>query len=204
MALGVRLEVIHVPGKHMIAQRTDGLSRGIRIGSGLPPRTPQQETLRVFQPVPPTQNVVTWVTSQTQSFRSHPLLQYKESDRRWGFADVVGRATLWLPAPEWAHQLIDMVLNAWVEQPWDTEAFVLVPRVFQRDWGRVSKHVVELRTHPAAMVPDYGPTTDIPCVLLHLPCYVRSFPPLRRMDTSPGPPGGEWHREQAEHVRGLS
>ena len=80
----------------------------------------------------------------------------------------------------------------------------IIPRVFQRDWGRVSKHVVELQTYPAATVPEYGTTTDIPCVLLHLPCYVRSLPPIRRLDTPSGPPGAEWHREQAEHVRGLS
>ena len=42
LVLGLRLEVVHIPGKHMIAQRTAGLSRGVRIGSGLPQRTPQQ------------------------------------------------------------------------------------------------------------------------------------------------------------------
>jgi hypothetical protein len=125
-------------------------------------------------------------------------------DAAWTFDEVKGQATLWFPAPEWAHQVIDMVVNAWIESPWDMEAFFLVPRVFQRDWGRVSKHVVELGTHPAATIPEYGNNTDIPCVLLHLPCYVRSLPLTRRMDTPAGPPGGEWHREQAEYVCGLS
>jgi len=132
------------------------------------------------------------------------LLHFMHSNKAWAFGDVVGRATLWLPAPEWAHQLIDMVLTAWTEHPWDTEAFFLIPRVFQRDWGRVSKHIVELQTYPAATVPEYGTTTDIPCILLHLPCYVRSLPPIRWMDSPTGPPGAEWHREQAEYVRGLS
>jgi hypothetical protein len=45
LLLEIRLEVVHVPGKHMIAQCTDGFSRGIQIGSGLPLRVPQQETL---------------------------------------------------------------------------------------------------------------------------------------------------------------
>jgi hypothetical protein len=126
------------------------------------------------------------------------------SGRHWSFDDVGGLATLWFPAPEWAHQLMDRMAAAWTEYPWTTEAFFVVPRVFQRDWGRVSKHIVELGTFAAEMIPDYGGSTDIPCVLLHLPCYVRSLPSPRRMDPPSRPQGGEWHREQAEYVRGLS
>ena len=29
LCLGIRLEVVHIPGKHMIDQRTDGLSLGV-------------------------------------------------------------------------------------------------------------------------------------------------------------------------------
>ena len=135
LLLGIRLEVVHIPGKHMIAQQTDGLSRGIRIGSGLPQRTPQQETLRVFEPVAPTRQNLSWIIHQAQGFSHHPAIQFMRGDVAWSFYDVIGRATLWLPAPEWAHQLIDMVLNAWAKHPWTTEAFFLVPHVFQRDWG---------------------------------------------------------------------
>jgi hypothetical protein len=31
MKLNIRLEVVHIPGTHMIAQGTDGLSRGLRL-----------------------------------------------------------------------------------------------------------------------------------------------------------------------------
>ena len=95
------------------------------------------------------------------------------------------------------------MVNAWEENPWNTEAFFVVPRVFQNKWGRVSKQVVEVATFGAGSVPAYGDNTDIPCVLLHLPCYVRRLP-------RPQPKGAphfktdQWHRDQAEHVRGLS
>jgi hypothetical protein len=109
-----------------------------------------------------------------------------------------------VPGTRWAHQVLDGLATAWTEHPWDTEAFILVPRIFQRDWGRVSKHVLELGTFAADTIPDYGVDTDIPCVLLHLPCYVRSLSPLRRLDPPSQYPEMEWHREQAEHVRRLS
>jgi hypothetical protein len=127
-----------------------------------------------------------------------------DSTSSWEFHQVSGQATLWFPAPEWAHQLLDAVVSAWTEQPWYTEAFFLIPRVFQRDWGRASKHIQDLGLHAAEIIPAYSGTTDIPCVLLHLPCYVRSLPPTRRMDIPPRPAGAEWHQEQAEYVRGLS
>ena len=151
LLLEIRLEVVHVPGKHMIAQRTDGLSRGIRIGSGLPLRAPQQETLRMFQPVAPMPPAIAWMTHQARPFSAHIRLKWMQGDAAaWTFGEVKGQGTLWLPAPEWAHQVIDMVVNAWIEYTWDKEAFFLIPRVFQWDWGRMSKHVVELGTHPAA------------------------------------------------------
>ncbi len=40
LALGVRLEVVHIPGKHMIDQRMDGLSRGLQLTGGGFKRTP--------------------------------------------------------------------------------------------------------------------------------------------------------------------
>ena len=122
----------------------------------------------------------------------------------WAFQQVRGRATLWFPAPEWAHQLLDAVVSTWTEQPWDTEAFFLIPRVFQCDWGRASKHIQELGLHAAGIIPAYGSTTDIPCILLHLPSYIRSLPLLRQLDTPTQPTGEQWHKEQAEYVRGLS
>jgi hypothetical protein len=113
------------------------------------------------------------------------------------------RATLWFPAPEWAHQLIDMVLNVWVEQP--TKAFFLVPCVFQHDWGRASKHVMECGIVATAGIPAYGAHSDILCVLLHhLPCYVRSLPLTRCMESAPRPKRLEWHWEQAEFMHGMS
>ena len=188
----------------MIDQGTDGLSRGLRLGGGRLRRTTHAETQRIFEGVPVTSSTLQWALAQVLPECLHHECVYMDATKTWSFPQVSRQATLWFPAPEWAHQLLEAVVFAWIERPWDTEAFFVVPRVFQRDWGRVSRHLVELGVFPAASVPVYGLATDIPCVILHLPCYVRSLPPPRRLDEPSRPPGSEWHRDQAEQLRGLS
>jgi hypothetical protein len=204
LTLSIRLEVVHIPGLHMIDQRTDGLSRGIRFAGGRLKRSPEAETLRVFEAMPVTPATLSWFDSCSRGFRRYHQWEYLDALAPWSFHQVCGRATVWFPAPEWAHQVMDAVVNVWEESPWTTEAFFVVPRVFQCNWGRASKQIQEVGVFPAASIPDYGEDTDIPCVLLHLPCYVRSLPSPRRLDQPPRSPGEQWHREQAEHVRGLS
>jgi hypothetical protein len=205
LALSIRLEVVHIPGLHMIDQRTDGLSRGLRFAGGRLKRTPEAETLRVFEALPATPATLAWFDQVSRAFRHYHRWEYLEARATWSFHHVSGRASVWFPAPEWAHQIMEAVVNAWEENPWHTEAFFVVPRVFQTNWGRVSKHIHELEIFPATAIPDYGEITDIPCVLLHLPCYVRSLPSSnRRLEQPSRPQGEQWHREQAEHVRGLS
>jgi hypothetical protein len=204
LTLTIRLEVVHVPGTHMIDQRTDGLSRGLRLAGGRFKRSPKDEVCRIFEGVPVTPATIQWALHVTQSFCQHSTVTFMDGLEPWSFYDIGGCATLWFPAPEWAHQLIDRLASAWTEYPWTTEVFLVIPRVFQRDWGRVSKHVVELGTFAAEVIPDYGGTTDIPCVLLHLPCYVRSLPPPRTPSRPVRIEGMEWHQEQADFVRGLT
>jgi hypothetical protein len=204
LALSIRLEVVHIPGRHMIDQRTDGLSRGIRFAGGRLKRSPEAETLRIFEAVPATSSVLQWIDSYSAPYRRFPVWSLMVATLPWSFHQVSGRSTFWFPAPEWAHQIMDAVVNVWEENPWNTEAFFIVPRVFQRAWGRASKHIVELGTFAAATVPDYGDGTDIPCVVLHLPCYVHVLPPPHISDFVPTPDDAHWHVDQAEFVRGLS
>jgi hypothetical protein len=170
----------------MIAQGTNGLSQGVRFPDGGLQRRPEAETCRIFAALLAMPVVIQWARELILPYQQHPHVSFMTSTQTWTFRDVVGRATLWFPAPEWAHQLIDAVLNVWVEQPWTTKAFFLVPRIFQRDWGgRASKHVMECGTVVPAGIPIYGTQSDIPCVLLHLPCYVRCLSLTRWMKPAP-------------------
>lgn len=202
LQLNLKLEVVHVPGTHMITQGTDGLSRGIPMSLSRLERPAIDENRRLFQGVPYSRQLHQWVEDLTTSRRHYPRLVAMDPLGEWDFHDVVREGTLWLPAPEWAHQVMNWVVNFWVEVPWHTECFFLVPRVFQRKWGRVSKYIREVGVFDPALVPGYGGLSDIPCVLLHLPCHVRcrSAP---RLDRIARPTGEHWHRRQAEHLRGL-
>jgi hypothetical protein len=66
-------------------------------------------------------------------------------------------------------------------------------------------HPTLWKSDPTRLPPsNYGGATDIPCDVLHLPCYVCSLPPSRWMESPSRPAGAQWHREQAEYVRGMS
>jgi hypothetical protein len=54
LELGIRLEVLHIPGTHMIDLRTDGLSRGIRLAGGRFKCSPAAEVQCIFEGVPDT------------------------------------------------------------------------------------------------------------------------------------------------------
>ena len=49
MALAIHLEVVHIPGSHMIEQGADRLSRGLHLTGGLLTRPPHAETQRIFE-----------------------------------------------------------------------------------------------------------------------------------------------------------
>lgn len=201
LLLDVHLEVVHVPGKHMITQQTDGLSRGLAFSNGRSLRSPEEEVTRLFRGVDYTPALVPWVMHVSGRSWRHRPLKPMDSLKNWRFQEVVHESTVWTPLPEWADQIILAVLNVWIEQPWSTEAYFLVPRIFQRRWGHKSKYIRELAIVDAREVPG-GQNSDIPVVVLHLPCFTRSLPSpsMDRPTVSHGP---KWHSEQADYVRGL-
>jgi len=201
LQLDIHLEVVHVPGKHMITQQTDGLSRGLAFSNGRAIRPPEEEVIRLFNGVEYTHDLIPWLMWLDRRPWTGRPLTHIDSIKNWKFRQVANESTVWTPLPEWADQIISAVLNVWVEQPWNTEAYFILPRIFQRRWGNKSKHIRELATVDSREVPG-GHDSDIPVVILHLPCFVRSLP-SPSMDRASRPSGDRWHSEQADHVRGL-
>jgi hypothetical protein len=81
----------------------------------------------------------------------------------------------------------------------------MIPRILQRDWGFLSKHVIELGVFDPRDLP-WGCRSHslIPFCLLFVPYYVRSLPAPDRMDLRPYPTKFErWCADQATDVRGL-
>jgi hypothetical protein len=95
-------------------------------------------------------------------------------------------------------------LDIWVEGPTTTSGIFLVPRIMQKDWGYICKHVM--------MIGEYYPWTlpgacaydsHIPFVLLYIPCHVRCLPIPSLDQSTPATFHRKWHTEQAEYLRGL-
>ena len=85
MTLSIRLEVVHVPGTHMIDQGTDGLSRGLRLGGGRFARSPQAEVQRIFEGVPVTARTIAWARAQAAPVQRHSYIHLMDSRQSWEF-----------------------------------------------------------------------------------------------------------------------
>ena len=133
--LGIFLEVVHIPGRIMIVEGTDGLSRGLWIDRATAASTVVMS--EVFAPLPYSPELHGWVRGELGLQPGVPLLH-----RHWSQLQMddlhLHRLTLWLPPPEMARTLLCHLLLLWVESPWDTGIAILLPRVLQRQWMSLS------------------------------------------------------------------
>jgi hypothetical protein len=137
--LGCLLTVIHVPGKVMIQEGTDGLSRGLWM-------TPLQDTIprdilmpSIFAPLAFDPELVgRYVHHHLPLFHEsenmllppgHPHWEGRRWDSRWEARDCFGRLTVWFPQPEVAQGVLSFLLNCQVEVPLTTAALVFIPQV---------------------------------------------------------------------------
>jgi hypothetical protein len=111
---------------------------------------------------------------------------------------------LWLPPPTIAQQLMYWLLSLWVERPLTTSFAILVPRVMQREWQYLTRHMQQMGEFsadelPAECVPLPLP---IPLVLLLCDTHTRILKP-RRPKKAPVSAASKRHREQADEMRGM-
>jgi hypothetical protein len=203
MKLGIHLETVHVPGITMIGQGTDGLSRGLWVSANHTTTPTLQYTRSVFDPVLPAAGLCEWAATECGA-PSCPTLEYW--DQPWEDERVLGQFTLWLPPPTIARQLLFHLLSLWTELPCQTSFALVIPRVMQREWAFLTRFCLRLKTYLVADVPCNQTTTTlpIPLVLMYCRAHTRVLPPPRRRGATPLPPGGQWHRQQADAMRGLS
>jgi hypothetical protein len=201
--LGCRIEVIHVPGTLMIEEGTDGLSRGLWLSPHRVHRSSLDEAASALGPVPYTHALGYWVLEfvglgQFSSFTLHTTTS------PWTFSSIYGKLSIWIPAPEVARMALVKFLDIWVEGPLITSGIFIIPRIMQRDWGHISKHVVEVGTIYPSLLP-HGTAYDslIPFVVLYVPPHSRVLPALRMDERTPPNYHEKWHAQQAEEVRGL-
>jgi hypothetical protein len=201
--LGCRLESIHVPGDLMILVGPDDLSRGMWMSPERHTVTSILASQRVLEAIPFSPQLVAWALNQL-GLDGTPYHHMASLDD-WIFANIHNGLSIWNPAPEVARQALRCFLDAWVEAPLTTSGLFMIPRVLQKEWAFISRHIHEaLVIYPSALPSHSLYSSLIPLVLLYVPCYVRTLP-LERMDESTDRTVYEkWHSQQAEHVRGLS
>jgi hypothetical protein len=197
--LQCQLEVVHVPGRLMIDQGTDGLSRGLWLA---PERRVESINQRLFEAVPYTTALGSWAC-QTLGIPAHDL-QHRSYDSPNSMEDIHRRVTIWTPPPECGRQVIAAYLRKWVQEPEHAHGIFLIPRILQRQWGRVARYVKEAGIYLTGALPENCRfDSHLPFVLLHIPPH-RLALRRDRMELPPRTKPQGWHKHQAEQVRGLS
>jgi hypothetical protein len=204
LRLHCRIEAIHVPGKLMIIQGTDGLSRGLWISPDRLLRSSVEESRLTLEGVPFKEGWGPFILNLVGLKPSHKFTHHTGTSA-WTWQSIHKRISIWTPTPELARQSICHFMDYWVEDACNTAGIFLIPRVLQRDWGYLSRHILEIGTYlPQALPNTLRYESLIPFVLLFIPFFIRRLEP-NRLELSSTPKGhGRWHERQAEHVRGLS
>jgi hypothetical protein len=209
-----QLWVVHVPGKVMITEGTDGLSRGIWITS-LHKQIPREVLLPgIFAPLPFDPILVnSYVQEEIPAYHAanggHHKAPSRWHGRRWDepwkAEQCFNRLTVWLPPPEIARDVISFILNCHVEQPEHTSGLFFIPRVLPAAWRGLSRRLIELTTvNPRTADLLYPPVLPIPITVLYLPPHRGEIPSRNKLDQPPAPHRARWHKRQAEYMRRVS
>jgi hypothetical protein len=201
--LGCRLEPIHVPGLLMIDEGTDGLSRGMWLAPARLTRSSIMESSLALGGVRFSPALGRWAL-ETVGLSMGTSFRLQDTLSTWNHKEIANQVSMWIPVPEVARQALVRFLDIWVEGPTTTSGIFLVPRIMQKDWGYICKHVVVLgEYYPWTLPADCAYDSHIPFVLMYIPCYVRSLPIPSLDNATPSPFHRKWHTEQAEYLRGL-
>jgi hypothetical protein len=171
LALGCRLEIIHVPGTTMITQGIDGLSRGIWENDFN--TDVKYFAVEVFLPDFPSLYLTKWALSHIEIHEEYAPWWNVETDTSlWEPNNLMHTNTCWVLSPGVVRQGFTSAIMTWVEPPWDSSHLFLVPRIQQTSFGRVNKHVEFIGQFKDI---PWGRTHSplVPFVMYYLPPFVR-------------------------------
>ena len=131
----------------MIAQGSDGLSRGHWI-SGLG-HNASFDPGQLFLPVSFSTNLLHWVLDivMTKSKHASELEHLLEvpwhavgNYDNWSLDALLDKYCLWTVSPSLGRQAMTQAALAWSESPLQSAHIFVLPRIFQREFGRVNKY----------------------------------------------------------------
>jgi hypothetical protein len=187
----------------MITQGTDGLSRGV-WANGFNTYF-KSFAVEVFLPALPSLSLTDWALGHIDIQKEHAAWWNVETDTSlWAPQNLMHANTFWFLSPGVARNGFTAAIMDWLESPWDISHLFLVPRIQQRSFGRVNKHVEfigQFKEIPWGRI--HSPL--VPFVLYYLPPFVRSLKTNSDdgMDPSSKIRAPQWVRYPVEHLRGL-
>ena len=206
LQLECHLLLIHVPGTTMIREGTDGLSRGIPIqplyryeGNSLLPL--------LWRAASPSTPLLNWALSKIKTpWNSTASWIFHEDYTDWSRSKMLGQNVLWCVTPGFGKQAILQALYTWIETPTQCGHIFIIPRIMQREFGRVSKNVLYLGQHTDLPLSF---TLLVPFVLLYIPPFNRSheYELLRakqRLDIPATEPIPSWIQSDIDQLQRLS
>ena len=204
--LECHLLLIHVPGTTMIREGTDGLSRGVPLqslyeyeGNSLLPL--------LWRAATPSHHLLQWAL-QTISipWESNSTWIYQSDYTDWSRSNLIGHNVLWCVTPGFGKQAILQGLYSWSETPTCCGHIFIIPRIMQREFGRVSKFVVfsgQYTDLPLPFVPL------VPFVLMYVPPFNRYNEhqinrEKQRLDVSSPHPIPSWIKKDIDRLQRVS
>ena len=201
------LQVIHVPGTTMIQQGTDGLSRGVEM-QALGSHKSDSLVPILWRAASPTPCLLQWVLSTIPPCyppNTSWIFQTDFSD--WTRSSMLNKSVFWCPSPSFARHAILQALSIWVESPTSCGHIFLVPRILQREFGRLSKFVIYNGQYDNLPL-SFTPT--VPFVLYYIPPFSRTITyqhqrhqESNRLDTPPDLVPS-WIRKEIDSLLRLS
>ncbi len=120
---------------------------------------------------------------------------------------MLQRSVFWCISPAFARQAMLQALAVWIETPTECGHIFLVPRIFQRDFGRISKFVLYAGQYTSLPIPF---TPIVPFVLYYIPPYDRrrkfeeQLHQLQQQLDKPPIPLPFWIKNEIANLHGLS
>ena len=119
---------------------------------------------------------------------------------------MINHNVLWCVSPGFGKQAILQALYTWVETPTTCGHIFIIPRVIQREFGRVSKFVLFHGQHTDLPLPF---TPVVPFLLFYIPPFDRHViyqqnREKQQLDLSPSRPMPFWIRKEVDKLHRLS
>ena len=117
--------------------------------------------------------IITSLTGTTEEW------QFCQDLDDWSRCDLLDSNTCWVVSPHFGRQCMLQAMYAWTESPWNSSHLFILPRVMQRDFGRISKFIAKVGE--SWLIP-LSFTPVVPFIVYYLPPFNRISSFLSKSD----------------------